>query len=214
MSAEFDPYLELLKLQTTDRPPDHYALLGLPRFESDRSRIDEAAGERMSLLQEFANSEHLDASQKLLNEVSAARRCLLNETKKIAYDEDLRSRQRRAASSPSRKGKQKPSGVQKFVPLGIAIAAVGVLCLIIVALRGGPVASGNLVIDWPLSERQGAAVLVEGKPLKMTDDQPLHFNIPHGRKRIVFRRAGYRDIPKTIKFSDAIVKPNLRWVPE
>ena len=95
MNSEFDPYSELLSIESADRPPDHYLLLGLPRFESDRQKIDDAAGERMALLQEFAHSEHLDASQKLLNEVSAARRCLLDETKKIAYDEELRTRRKR-----------------------------------------------------------------------------------------------------------------------
>ncbi len=214
MATEFDPYKELLDIQPTDGPPDHYALLGLEQFESDRTKIDDAAGERMSLLQEFANSEHLDASQKLLNEVSAARRCLLNETKKIAYDEDLRSRQRRAATSSPGKRNRNQKGPHKFVPLGIAIAVVGGVCLLFVLLRGGPTPSGNLILDWPLSERQGAAVLLDGKELTITDDQPIYLQIPNGRHRVVFRRSGYRDIPKTQVFSDVKVKMKLSWVPQ
>jgi len=77
--SEFDPYRDLLNINSPDRPPNHYHMLGLSLFESDRQKIDDAAGERMAMLQELANSEHMDASQQLLNEVSAARRCLLND---------------------------------------------------------------------------------------------------------------------------------------
>ena len=103
MPAKFDPYLELLGIVTEDRPPDHYALLGLSLFESDRQKIDAAATERMSLLQDMANSEFVDQSQKLLNELSAARRCLLNAVQKVAYDESLRTRSQRKQISGSRK---------------------------------------------------------------------------------------------------------------
>ena len=150
MAEESDPYKELLNIDTPERPPDHYALLGLERFESDRNRIDEAAGERMSLLQEFANSEHLDASQKLLNEVSAARRCLLNETKKIAYDEELRTRKRRAESAGSGP-RTRQKGPRAMLPLGVAIVVVTVLSLVLILLKGGPAPEGNLIVEWPKS---------------------------------------------------------------
>ncbi|MBC7968202.1 MAG: hypothetical protein H7Z17_20035, partial [Fuerstia sp.] len=89
MPTEFDPYRELLGIVTPNRPPDHYALLGLELFESDRQKIDDAATERMGKLQDLANSELVDYSQRLLNELSAARRCLLNDVQKAAYDEVL-----------------------------------------------------------------------------------------------------------------------------
>ena len=211
MTSEFDPYKDLLDIESTDRPPDHYALLGLQAFESDRTAIDEAAGERMARLQEFANSEHLDASQKLLNEVSAARRCLLNETKKIAYDEDLRARRKRTASSGAGTrsgGRKKPP----LLPLGVAIGVVVVLLIVFILTRGGGGETGNLSVEWPVDQREGGTASVDGKDLVITDSNPLVFHIPHGRHRLVFRRTGYNDIPKTIEFSDIRIKMTLRWV--
>lgn len=212
MSDDFDPYKELLGIESAEQPPNHYALLGLEPFESDRTTIDDAAGERMSLLQEFANSEYLDASQLLLNEVSAARRCLLNETKKIAYDEDLRARQKRAATRGAGGGKGGKGRKQPpMLPVGIAAAIAGVLLLFFFVFRGGPPPSGNLVVDWPLDEREGASAEVDGKPLEITDTNPLYFDIPDGRRRLLFRRDGFEDIPKTHQFSKIRVKMNLRW---
>ena len=40
MPIEFDPYLEWLGIQITERPLDHYALLGLARFESSETLIE------------------------------------------------------------------------------------------------------------------------------------------------------------------------------
>lgn len=215
MSDEFDAYKDLLSIESAERPPNHYVLLGLEPFESDRAAIDEAAGERMSLLQEFANSEHLDASQKLLNEVSAARRCLLNETKKIAYDEDLRAKQKRAASRGAASGKSGKGGKQApMLPVGIAAGVAVILLILFFVFRGGPAPTGNLVVDWPLDEREGASAEVDGKALEITDENPLHFQIPDGRRRLVFRREGYENIPKTHSFSNIRVKMNLRWKPK
>lgn len=211
MSDDFDPYRELLGIEAGEGPPNHYVLLGLPAFESDRDRIDEAAGERMALLQEFANSEHLDASQKLLNEVSAARRCLLDSTKKIAYDEDLRSRQKRTAgSSAGRKGAR--SKAAPLLPVGVAVIVAAVLLVIFLLLRRDPAASGNLVVEWPLHEREGAEITMDGEVLPVPDTDPIELQIPDGRHRMLFRRSGYEDIPKTFQFSDVRVKMKLRWI--
>lgn len=215
MVSEFDPYQELLDIRSAERPPDHYVLLGLPRFESDREKIDEAAGERMSALQEYANSEYLDASQRLLNEVSAARRCLLNATKKIAYDEDLRTRQRRSSASAggqrsgSKSGRRRPP----LMPLGVACGVVAVLGLIFFLSRPPAPEAGNLVVDWPISERGGAAILVDGRAIPVPEAQPMYLKIAEGRHRVVFQRTGYHDIPKTLQFTDARVRLKLAWVP-
>lgn len=221
MTSGNDPYRDLLNIRSPERPPNAYALLGISEFESDRDKIEEAAGDRMELLQELANSEHMDASQKLLNEVSGARRLLLDTTKKIAYDEELRTRQRRAGAqtasgrgpkSHSRRGRSK-SRKPPMLPVGITAGIVALLALVIFLMRGGPSASGNLIVDWPLSQRQGAAVLMDGKPLPVTESQPLSLTIPPGRHRLVFQRAGYQDIPKTLNVSKGKVNMKLSWVP-
>lgn len=212
MSSEFDAYRDLLDIKSPERPPNHYELLGIEQFEGDRTTIDDAAGERMSMLQELANSEHMDASQKLLNEVSAARRCLLNTTKKIAYDEDIRTKQKRTSSSkPSRDGSKRPG--KPVLPVGIALGIV-IFLAVFLFLRGGGVTPQNLVVEWPMSERQGASILVDGMPAEFADTDPVNLNIPKGRHTIVFGRVGYKDIQKTVTFERATVRMRLGWVPD
>ena len=64
--ADFNPYRDLLHISFSGDKPDHYALLGVKQFESDPSKIDEAADSRMETLQEMSVSQHMDASQQLL----------------------------------------------------------------------------------------------------------------------------------------------------
>ena len=216
MSSEFDPYREFLDIKSPERPPNHYELLGIDLFEGNRVKIDDAAGERMSRLQELANSEHMDASQKLLNEMSAARRCLLNETKKMAYDEDVRTRQRRASSASSKRGGSSRGGKrgQPAIPIGIAFGMVILLGIIWLGMRGGSSTPRNLIVDWPVSERSGASILLDGDPLQVPNSDPINLNIPLGRHRLVFQRTGFKDIPKTITFENVTIRMRLTWVAE
>jgi hypothetical protein len=211
MTLESDPYRELLGIES-EGSPDHYALLGLEPFESDPQKIDEAAGERMSVLQELANSEHLDASQKLLNEVSAARRCLLEPKKKIAYDEDLRTRQKRSAGGVGRKRvRQKQQTGIRSLPVAVAVAIVALI--VVAVIFRTPAVSGNLIVEWPIEQREGASVTMDGESLAIPETDPIQVNIPNGRHRMLFRRRGYDDIPKTIDFSEVRVRLKLRWIP-
>jgi hypothetical protein len=91
MAERFDPYHKWLGIPPSQQPPHHYRLLGLEAFEADRDVIESAANQRMAYLQELAVGEHLKESQQLLNEVAAARRCLLNAQQKAAYDAQLRA---------------------------------------------------------------------------------------------------------------------------
>lgn len=75
-----------------EQPPDHYRLLGVQRFEPNPDVIANAADQRMAHLRTFQAGKHSADSQRLLNEVAAARLCLLSGEKKAAYDEDLRRR--------------------------------------------------------------------------------------------------------------------------
>ena len=65
-------------------------MLGLVRYENDPDVIENAANQRMAHLRSFQAGRHAAESQKLLNEVAAARICLLHPEKKTAYDEALR----------------------------------------------------------------------------------------------------------------------------
>ena len=89
----FDPYHKWLGIPPKDQPPNHYRLLGLQLFESDVEVIEAAANRQMAYVQQRAIGEHAAVSQKLLNELSAARVCLLNPKKKVDYDATLKPRQ-------------------------------------------------------------------------------------------------------------------------
>ena len=91
MAESFDPYHKWLGIPPAHQPPTHYRLLGIEQFEMDRDVIDAAANQRMLYLQDLAGGQYIKESQKLLNEVATARRCLLNAESKTQYDAALRS---------------------------------------------------------------------------------------------------------------------------
>lgn len=97
--SDFNPYHKWLAIPLKDQPPNHYRLLGVELFESDPDVIDAAAEQRMSYVQQCAMGSHMEESQRLLNELSVARICLLNPKKKVAYDAELKART--ASSAPS-----------------------------------------------------------------------------------------------------------------
>jgi len=92
MTGQFDPYRTWLGIPPERQPPNHYELLGIPLFEEDPTVITHAADQRMGFLRTFQAGPHQKESQRLLNEVAAARVCLLNAKKKAAYDRKLRAR--------------------------------------------------------------------------------------------------------------------------
>jgi len=96
----FDPYWQWLQIPPHERPVDHYRLLGLPLFEADPRRIEQAADERMTLVRSFQSGPRMAHTQKLLNEMSAARLCLLNVVNKASYDALLRGRLALGAGAP------------------------------------------------------------------------------------------------------------------
>jgi len=92
MAEKFDPYYKWLGIPPKDQPPHYYRLLGIEPFEPDRDVIDAAANRLMGYLKELASGDDASHSQKLLNEISRARLCLLNKDKKAAYDRELREK--------------------------------------------------------------------------------------------------------------------------
>lgn len=92
MSEKFDAYHRWLAIPPQEQPPDHYRLLGLAKFESDIDVIDTAADRQMAHVRTYQSGKYAEASQKLLNEIAAARVVLLDAEKKSAYDAGLRER--------------------------------------------------------------------------------------------------------------------------
>jgi hypothetical protein len=92
MADDFDPYLAWLGIAATVRPPSHYQLLGVAEFESDAAKIAAAADRRMAEIRSYQTGPRGRYTQKLLNELSLARRCLLDPKTKSAYDQGLAQR--------------------------------------------------------------------------------------------------------------------------
>ena len=91
MSERFDPYYTWLGIPPSEQPANHYRLLGISQFESNEEVISNAADRLMLHLRAFQAGKRSKESQQLLNEISAARVCLLNPAKKAAYDDNLRA---------------------------------------------------------------------------------------------------------------------------
>lgn len=92
MADAFDPYYEWLGIPAKDQPPHHYRLLGLDPLESNGDVIARAADRQMAFVRTFQSGRSAAASQRLLNELSAARSCLLDVARKAEYDAELSAR--------------------------------------------------------------------------------------------------------------------------
>jgi len=91
MAESFDPYRKWLGIPKREQPPNHYRLLALDWFEEDPAVIEAAADRQMAHVRTYQGGRHADDSQRLLNELAAARVCLLSPEKKAAYDAQLRA---------------------------------------------------------------------------------------------------------------------------
>lgn len=92
MAEHFDPYYKWLGISPQNQPPDLYRLLALERFETDLEVIEAAANRQMIYIQGCAAGPYVEHSQKLLNEIAAARLCLLDVRRKAEYDAVLRDK--------------------------------------------------------------------------------------------------------------------------
>ena len=88
-AAQFDAYHKWLGIPPHEQPPNYYRLLGIAVFEDDPEVIAAAADRQMVHVKSFAAGRHSHESQRLLNELSAARIVLLNAQQKARYDAGL-----------------------------------------------------------------------------------------------------------------------------
>src|SRR5215467_4177750 len=89
MSEPFDAYYKWLAIPPSEQPPNHYRLLGLPLYESDKDVIAAAAVQRMNFVRKFQKGATIAAARKLSQEIANAWACLINPQKKQEYDEHL-----------------------------------------------------------------------------------------------------------------------------
>ena len=111
----FDPYREWLGIETHELPADHYRLLGLDRFEADAQKIAAAADARMSLIRSNQTGPRGSFTNTLLNEITAAKLCLLSPIAKVQYDKFLQERQK--AYGPA-------SAPVKFFPTAVPLMSL------------------------------------------------------------------------------------------
>jgi formylglycine-generating enzyme required for sulfatase activity len=90
VDMEFDPYHRWLGILPKDQPPNHYRLLAIDPTESDPEAIRDAAEARMAHVRTY-QLKYPEHSQKILNELAAAKACLLDPKAKAAYDRQLSS---------------------------------------------------------------------------------------------------------------------------
>jgi hypothetical protein len=156
MSGQFDPYYSWLAIPPTDQPPNHYRLLGIELFDEDANLIRTAAEQRMVYLRTFQIGKHNADSQKLLNEVAAAKVCLLNPAKKAAYDQQLRQQMQPGTQvtppvrfeqhAPLRSGRlvgrlgHPSSGARSIMPYTAEISRVNPTCFLFLVDQSGSMA--------------------------------------------------------------------------
>lgn len=90
MSEAFDPYHRWLGIAPKDQPPHHYRLLGIDLYENDKEVIRDAAERQMAHVRKYQLGQNSAISQKMLNEIAAAKSCLIDPAKKAKYDRSLK----------------------------------------------------------------------------------------------------------------------------
>ena len=99
MSGQFDPYHRWLGIPPKEQPANHYRLLGLALFENDQEVIRDASERQTAHVRQYQLGPHAALTQQILNELAAARVCLLDPKMKAVYDEALETSIRSAAAA-------------------------------------------------------------------------------------------------------------------
>lgn len=87
---DYDAYHLWLGIPPEEQPPSHYRLLGVPLFEQNVEVIRNAADRQRAHVKRLGINQYEKRGQDLLNEIEAAKICLLRPEKRLAYDEQLR----------------------------------------------------------------------------------------------------------------------------
>lgn len=84
-----DFYKEWLGIPEGPRPPDHYELLRVRRFEDDPNKIRAHYKKLNAHVRKYATGQYSNQSQDMLNELAKAMLCLTDSERKREYDESL-----------------------------------------------------------------------------------------------------------------------------
>lgn len=89
MADEIDVYKDWLGIPEGPRPPDHYELLRLVKFEDDSEKIRNNYKKLNGHVRKYAAGKHSVRSQELLNELAKSMLCLTDAERKREYDGSL-----------------------------------------------------------------------------------------------------------------------------
>ncbi len=163
--GEFDPYHKWLGISPRDQPPSHYRLLGIDQYESDPEVIEAAAERRMSFLHQYVTGDHIADAQSLLNELAAARVCLLDPKRRRIYDQQLASLAK-LSSSPS----HRPARF-RIILMGVALSAIAVLiCVFVFLSRVRDTDQRGAVADQTISTPNSNAGIPPGNGRELAGD--------------------------------------------
>jgi len=84
-----DFYKEWLGIPDGPRPPDHYELLRVKRFEDDVEKVKAHYKKLNTHVRKYASGQYSVKSQEILNELAKAMLCLCDLDRKFEYDEGL-----------------------------------------------------------------------------------------------------------------------------
>ena len=121
----FDAYHVWLGIPPRDQPPHYYRLLGLELYEENGDVIDASANRQSTYLHSMASGPNRRECQKLLNEISAARLCLLNKDSKRLYD--LTLKQKLAPKTATKKlpaAKTKNTAWKSYTVIGLILLII------------------------------------------------------------------------------------------
>lgn len=157
---DYDAYHLWLGIPPEEQPPSHYRLLGVKLFEENVEVIRNAADRQRSHVKRLGVNQYEQLGQELLNEIEAAKICLLRPEKRQAYDEQLR------AALDRREALRKNSTFEEVSVEETLIIGSDPSCDIVIDL---PIISG---IHCSVMRRQDRVVL---RDLKSTNGTFLNF---------------------------------------
>lgn len=173
MAGVFDPYLQWLGIPDPQRPPNLYRLAGVELFEQDLIVIANAADRQMEQLRYYQSGPHAVEAQRILQEVIAAKLCLLDPQRKAEYDVWLHAQLNASATTPAAAppadhrsfgyGSGYPEAMPAMPAATAPAPAMPPSVKILIATLGGVILLLLALITWILASRTSPTV-----------DQPTH----------------------------------------
>lgn len=130
---DYDAYHLWLGIPPEEQPPSHYRLLGVRLFEQNIEVIRNAADRQRAHVKRLGINQYEKCSQDLLNEIEAAKICLLRPEKRLIYDEQLQAKLH-AAESPDAAGMGRGSTIEEQLSEETLIVGSDMHCDVVIDL--------------------------------------------------------------------------------